>query len=151
LTGKRPAFQFYPGDWRADVALRSCSIAARGLWIDLLCIAHDCEPYGHLVVNGRQMTCAQMSGQVGLPAAQVRRLLDELIANGVARESDDGTIYSKRMVDDERLRNARSEGGKAGSEHGEKGAAHGAKGGRPAKGRGVSKPPSEPPDQGHPV
>jgi hypothetical protein len=142
---KRPAFQFYPGDWRADVALRSCSIAARGLWIDLLCIAHDCEPYGYLVVNGKQMSCAQMAGQVGLPAAQVRRLLDELLANGVARQAEDGTIYSKRMVEDERLRNARAEGGKAGSEHGAKGAEHGAKGGRPRKGKGGFETPLETP------
>ena len=56
---KRPAFQFYPGDWRKDVQLRSCSVAARGLWIDLLCVAHECEPYGHLMINGRPMTPAQ--------------------------------------------------------------------------------------------
>ena len=29
---KRPAFQFYPSDWRKDMALQSCSVAARGLW-----------------------------------------------------------------------------------------------------------------------
>lgn len=136
---KRPAFQFYPGDWRKDVELRSCSIAARGLWIDLMCVMHDCEPYGHLSLNGKPMTVAQIAGQIGIPAAQVKRLLDELITNGVARVADDGTIFCKRMVDDERVRNARAEGGKAGATHGTKGASHGAKGGRPKAAEGVGK------------
>lgn len=133
---KRPSFQFYPGDWRKDVELRSCSIAARGLWIDLMCVAHECEPYGHLALNGRPMTHAQIAGQIGIPAAQIKKLMDELIANGVARVTDDGTVYSKRMTDDERLRSARAEGGKAGSEHGIKGASHGVKGGRPSAVKG---------------
>ena len=53
---KRPWFKFYPSDWRADQALRSCSVAARGLWIECMCIMHEADPYGHLVVNGRPVT-----------------------------------------------------------------------------------------------
>lgn len=136
---RRPSFQFYPGDWRKDVELRSCSIAARGLWIDLMCVMHDCEPYGHLVLNGKPMTIAQIAGQIGISPAQAKRLLDELIANGVARVTDGGVIYSKRMVEDERVRNARAEGGKAGSGHGSKGGGHGVKGGRPKGGKGGGK------------
>jgi hypothetical protein len=140
---KRPAFQFYPGDWRKDVELRACSLAARGLWIDLMCVAHDCEPYGHLMLNGKPMTMQQMAGQIGVPAAQVKKLLDELIESGVARTTDQGAIYSKRMVADERIRNVRAEGGKAGAEHGAKGASHGSKGGRPPKPKGGFEPPLE--------
>ncbi|WKB53000.1 hypothetical protein [Eleftheria terrae] len=143
---KRPAFQFYPADWRKDVELRSCSVAARGLWIDLMCVAHDCEPYGHLILNGRPMTPAQMAGQVGnISPAQLKKLLDELIENGVARVTPEGAIYSKRMVDDERVRNARAEGGKAGGEHGSKGGSHGNKGGRPKSPKGGSETPLETP------
>lgn len=111
---KRPAFQFYPADWRKDVELRSCSIAARGLWIDMLCIAHECEPYGHLTVNGKPMTAGQIAGQVGLTKQQCSALIQELADNGVARMADEGAIYSKRMVDDERLRNVRAEAGRLG-------------------------------------
>lgn len=142
---KRPAFQFYPADWRKDVELRSCSVAARGLWIDVLCIAHECEPYGHMTVNGRGMTSTQIAGQVGLTSAQCAKLMQELIDNGVARKTADGVVYSKRMVDDEDLRQRRSEGGKAGSEFGAIGAEHGSKGGRPRKATGDNKPPLEPP------
>jgi hypothetical protein len=45
---KRPADQFYPGDWLNDAALRACSLAARGLWKDMNCIMHQGHPYGHL-------------------------------------------------------------------------------------------------------
>lgn len=140
---KRPAFQFYPADWRKDVQLRSCSFAARGLWMDLICVMHDCEPYGHLTTNGRPMTPEQIVNQIGGTVATVRKLLAELIENGVARTTDTGIIFNKRMVRDEQVRNARASGGKAGaehgmkgSEHGKKGAVYGIKGGRPSQTKG---------------
>ena len=142
---KRPAFQFYPADWRKDMALQSCSVAARGLWIDVLCIAHECEPYGHLTVNGKPMTPAQIGRHTGLTERECKALLIELRDAGVLSETQDGTIYSRRMVRDEQVRQARAEGGKAGSEHGFKGASHGIKGGRPKEERGDKNPPSEPP------
>lgn len=142
---KRPAFQFYPADWRKDMALQSCSVAARGLWMDMLCIAHECEPYGHLTVNGKAMSAAQIGRHTGLTERECQRLIVELDDAGVSSRTDDGTIYSRRMVRDEDLRQRRAEGGKAGSEHGAKGAEHGHKGGRPPKERGDKKPPLEPP------
>lgn len=142
---KRPAFQFYPADWRKDSALQSCSVAAQGLWINLLCIAHECEPYGHLVVNGRPMNAAQIGRLVGLSAKECAALLSELADAGVTSTTEEGAIYSRRMVRDEDIRNRRANGGQAGAEHGAKGAEHGMKGGRPPKGRGVSEPPIKPP------
>lgn len=133
---KRPAFQFYPADWRKDVELRSCSIAARGLWIDMMCLAHECEPYGHLTVNGKPMTPAKIAGQVGVSEAMAKKLIAELLENGVVRITDDGVLYSARMVRDEALRNVRAEGGKSGASHGSKGAEYGRKGGRPKKSKG---------------
>lgn len=143
---KRPAFQFYPADWRKDVGLQSCSMAAQGLWINVLCIAHQCEPYGHLTINGRPMTNAQIGRQIGgLSEAEAGALLQELLDAGVASRADDGAVFSRRMVRDEDLRNRRADGGKSGAEFGHLGAEHGAKGGRPRKGTGDKKPPSDPP------
>ncbi len=142
---KRPAFQFYPADWRKDAALQSCSIAAQGLWINALCIAHECDPYGHLTVNGKPMTGAQIGRLMGLGAKECEKLLGELEGAGVLARTDEGAIYSRRMVRDEDIRNRRASGGSEGAEHGAKGAEHGKKGGRPPKGRGVIYPPSEPP------
>ena len=43
---KEAWFKFYPVDWRADPGLRVCSLAARGVWIDILCALHDSDEYG---------------------------------------------------------------------------------------------------------
>jgi hypothetical protein len=111
---KRPAFQFYPGDWRRDAALRSCSLEARGLWVDLLCLMHDGEPYGHLAVNGKPLTDAQVAAMVGVSVARYRKLLQELEVSGVSSRGDDGALFSRRMVRDEYLREVRATSGKLG-------------------------------------
>lgn len=92
--------KFWPQDWQRDPALRSCGIAARGLWIDLLCIMHEGEPYGHLTVNGRAMTVRQVGTISGIGEKEAGKLLAELEEAGVFSRAQDGTIYSRRMVRD---------------------------------------------------
>jgi hypothetical protein len=138
---KRPAFQFYPADWRKDAALQSCSLCSRGLWAEMMCIMHECDPYGTLSVNGRAMGVPQLARLVGEPEKGVKKLLQELEDAGVFSRDSDGRIFSRRMVKDERIRNVRAEGGKAGAEHGAKGAEFGKKGGRPPKDKGGLKTP----------
>lgn len=111
---KRPAFQFYPADWRKDPALSSCSLAARGLWIELMCIAHESDRYGHLAVNGRPMESKQIARMVGESPAAVAKLLAELETAGVFSRSGDDAIYSRRMVKDEHIREVRAAAGKMG-------------------------------------
>jgi hypothetical protein len=135
---KRPSFQFYPADWRKDAELQSCSLLARGLWHEVLCIMHECEPYGELRVNGKPMTADQLGRLVGITTAECKRCIQELEAAGVPSRTEDGALFSRRMVHDEAIRNARSTAGAAGAEYGKKGAAHGSKGGRPRKSTGVT-------------
>lgn len=111
---KRPAFQFYPSDWRKDTALQGCSLVARGLWHEMLCLMHECVPYGHIAVNGKPMTDAQVARLVGVTEKEYRKLLAELFDAGVPSRLDDGTIYSRRMVKDERVRNIRASAGRLG-------------------------------------
>jgi hypothetical protein len=42
----RPAFQFYVKDWKTNLKLRRCSEAARGAWIEILCLLHCSPEYG---------------------------------------------------------------------------------------------------------
>lgn len=150
---KRPAFQFYPGDWFRDAHLRICSSGARGLWIDMLALMHQAEPYGHLVFNGKPLDSPQLARMVGESGKDVARWLKELEDAGVPSRTPDGVLYSRRMVRDEAVRNVRATGGEAGAEHGYKGASHGNKGGRPRgdnnppspQQSGVKEPPIEPP------
>jgi len=116
VTVKRPAFQFYPKEWIWDQGLRECSVAARGLWVDMLCLMHEGEPYGHLTTSGDLLLRV-----TGLTAKQYAALLDELEARGVFSRTDTGGIFSRRMVRDEGRRI--------------EGAAFGSQGGNPALGR----------------
>jgi hypothetical protein len=143
-VSKRPSFQFYPSDWRKESGLRLCSMAARGLWAEMLCLMHDGEPYGHLTYEGEPITPVDLARLVGDSVASVKRWLGELSAKKVYSTTDDGVIFSRRMVRDEDLRERRASGGAAGAEHGVKGAIHGNKGGRPPGG----KTPQETPDNG---
>ncbi|WP_156480908.1 hypothetical protein [Variovorax sp. PAMC 28711] len=143
---KRPSFQFYPADWRKDAALQSCSVAAQGLWINILCIAHECDPYGHMTVNGKPMNAAQIGRLVGMSAKECSGYLAELQDAGVSSVAEDGSIYSRRMVRDEKVRETRAEIGRQhgikGKEFGAMGAEHGGKGGRP---KGEKTPGDNPP------
>jgi len=138
---KRPASQYYWGDWWKDKGLHSCSLTARGLWHEMNCLMHEGEPYGHLTLNGRPMSIAQLANQCRITPNVCKKLLDELMAAGVPSVGDAGVIFSRRMVRDEAVRNARAAGGKAGAEHGFKGAEAGKKGGRPKQSKGVEKTP----------
>lgn len=100
----RPWFKFYPTSWRSDQGLRFCSLAARGLWIELLCVMHAAKPYGHLVVNGISPTMAQIANLSGTLEAEAEALLSELERAGVFSRNKAKTIYSRRMVKDEKKR-----------------------------------------------
>jgi hypothetical protein len=76
---KRPAFQFYPNDWRGNANLRRCTEAARGAWIDVLCLLHDSDEYGVL-----RWPLADIAQASGLPL----KLLQELSRKGVLKGGD---------------------------------------------------------------
>lgn len=107
---KRPSFQFYPGDWLRDAALRSCSVEARGLWIDMLCLMHDGTPYGYLRVSSKDILPTILARIVGASLPAVEGYLLELESAGVfSREGT--TIFSRRMIRDEEIRTKRAIGG----------------------------------------
>lgn len=87
---KSPAFQFYAADWLANVKLRRCSPAARGAWIDVLCLMHGSDEYGVL-----RWPLAEIAGVVNVPTKTLRELVDR----GVLKGADSGAadyIYTPR-------------------------------------------------------
>lgn len=120
MANKLPSFQFYPGDWMKDTALRFCSTFARGLLVDLLCHMFDAKERGKLIApNGTPWTREQVIRAIafGEDHGAVSEGLDELLDNGVIKLHSDGYYYSARMVRDEHIRQERS---KAGSKGGSK-------------------------------
>ena len=98
---RSPWMKWYPRDLRGDGAVRMCGWAARGLWIDLLGLMHDeGEPYGHLTIKGRPPTPAQLANMLGGSAREITSMLAEMEAAGVFSKTDDGVIFSRRMIRD---------------------------------------------------
>jgi hypothetical protein len=106
--------KFYPSDWRADPALRSCTIAARGLWVEMLCIMHEASAYGSLLINGARVDKKRLAALAGIQERECTILLLELEGFGVFSRDDDGTIYSRRMRRDEAKAIKDKENGKKG-------------------------------------
>lgn len=112
---KYPAFWFYPGDWMKDTDLRAVSVAARGLWIDLLCLMWESDKRGYLVLSsGKPATTEQLARMTGNAPEVVAELVNELEECGVTSRSDEGVLFSRRMVRDESKRRKCSRAGKKG-------------------------------------
>lgn len=106
--------KFFPDSWRADEQLGICSFAARGLWIELMAVAH--KSGGYVLINGRSPSLDELAQAVRGKPKDVKVLLAELHANGVCSIKEDGTIYSRRMVRDAiRRRQNRANGRKGGN------------------------------------
>lgn len=111
-----PYLQFYVADWLVDERLRMCSAAARGLWIDMLCLMHRAPRRGYLELKARTPLAPEKLARLcGLSLAETSALLTELDDVGVPSvEERTSVLYSRRMVRDERKRHACSEAGKRG-------------------------------------
>lgn len=127
---KRPSFQFYPGDWLANSNLRRCTFEERGIWIAVMCLLHDQEPYGIA-----RWPLAEIAQAVGCPVAKLKNIAAKGVLKGDDKkltealiytprsgrkngapvtliEVQDGPIwYSSRMVEDEHKRIIRGEHG----------------------------------------
>jgi hypothetical protein len=109
-----PAFQFYAMDWLTDPALRLCDPATRGVWIDLLCYMFLSSEPGFLIVNGNPLNEDTIRKFTGLDLKTFSKVFSELTDFGILRKDERDIYYSKRMVEDERLREFRRESGKLG-------------------------------------
>lgn len=113
-TPKLPWIKFYPTDWRGDPALRMCSLAARGLWMEMLAIMHEADPRGSLLINGNIITAKQLASLCGATAREIVALLAELETAGVFSRTEGGTIFSRRMKRDDEKAAQDKANGKAG-------------------------------------
>lgn len=92
---------FYPKDYMNDTAVRSVSLSARGLWIDMICLMHESARRGYLQHdNGNPVTAEQLFRIVGCSNDEGLRLLKELEDCGAFVRTRQGMIYSRRMMED---------------------------------------------------
>lgn len=74
---KRPAFQFYAKDWRGNLKLRRCSDAAKGAWIEIMCVLHDSEEYGVARFPLRELVAA-----AGVQTKSAKELIEKGVLKG---------------------------------------------------------------------
>lgn len=132
---KRPAFQFYTKDWQTNPKLRRCSPAARGVWMDVLCLMHQADEYGVL-----RWPLKEIANAAGATLALVRELADKGVLKGgdsgcepyiftprhggkdgdpvvLVEASSTACWYSSRFVRDEYVRGRRGESTRFGTDH----------------------------------
>lgn len=99
MTGTMSA-RWYFADWMSDPCVRASSLAARGLWMDLLCLAaaNKDDAHGFVLINGKSPTPTALAKLAQTTVKVVKKLLSELSENGVFSRNKGGVIYCRRMV-----------------------------------------------------
>jgi hypothetical protein len=112
---KLPAFQFYPADWKKDPGVQCLSFHDRGVWFEILCLMHESEQRGKLMLNGQAMPESALARLLGLDKQNLTNTITTLVTYGVASRCEDtGALVNRRMLRDEKLRQIRTEAGKKG-------------------------------------
>jgi hypothetical protein len=97
------------------MGVQSLSYHDRGVWWEILCLMHESERRGVLILNGQAMGEDALARLLGLDKQNLTTTLTSLLTSGVAsREQETGAIYSRRMVRDEKLRQIRTLSGSKG-------------------------------------
>lgn len=100
---KLPWMKFYVNDHRAEPRLQLCSMAARGLWLEMLCLMFVGQPHRYLAQDGRPISAADLARFTGQKVRDVTVWLEELKTNKVFSTSKKG-IYSRRILRDAKKR-----------------------------------------------
>jgi hypothetical protein len=108
---KKPAFQFYPGDWRKDQNLSRASLQAKGAMIEIMCLAFECDKRGVLTTDGRPWSIDEIAFAMGGDKEQNILAIEELLSKKILKKTKKGAIFSKRMVKDEELSKVRRRAG----------------------------------------
>lgn len=97
-----------------DPNLRRCSRAARGMWVDILCLMFECEDRGVLMTGGEPWSDEDIAAAVGGDISEGLACITELLRKGVAHRNGSGAIFSRRMARDEQIRQERARAGQIG-------------------------------------
>jgi hypothetical protein len=108
----QPYLKFFPTDWQGDECVALLSLAARGLWWEMLLIIHKAG--GYLRTNGRALSEPELARMVRADTSEVAALIEELETAGVFSRDDAGTIFSRRILRDLKKAEADKSNGKLG-------------------------------------
>ncbi len=101
MANKIPAFQFYPSDWRSDNGVQSLNYYERGVWFEILCLMHESDQRGKLLLNGKAMPDEALARLLGLDKQVLLKTLATLLDFGICSRDESGVLFNRRMVKDE--------------------------------------------------
>lgn len=109
--------KFFWQDWVGDNELAMCSQSARGTWMGLLVVAARSTRPGHVLLNGKKPSLADLRQAIrALPSftdEELQRDIDELVRTGTCDLTGDGVLVSRRIVRDTKRRQISINGGKS--------------------------------------
>lgn len=111
---RSPSFQFYPGDWLTDPKLNLCSPATKGVWMDLICHMYLSDEPGFLVYGDIILDANGIQKLSKISPKTFQKVFHELTTFGIIQRDELGRYFSKRMVNDERIRKQWRDIGKLG-------------------------------------
>lgn len=115
MKDKRPARQWYWGDWKKDMQVQSLDYETRGIWFELLSFLDDSEERGRLVnAFGQSMADDAAAQLLGVTPEKWKQTRSKLLESGTASEDEYGVLYNRRMAREEALSRTRSKSGSAG-------------------------------------
>lgn len=100
MSRDHPWIKFYPQDWRTEPGLLASSLEARAVWLEMICLMHEAEPYGHMLIGSVAPSAEKLARMLNCNQRVLKRCLNELETHGVFSRNSDGVIYSRRMVRD---------------------------------------------------
>lgn len=118
---KNPSTLIFWNDLENDERLKTCSLAAKGLWtVHMLAIAARSSEPGKVIIGDHPCRMDDdlpklLARVAGESPADIAELLAELVASGTASVDDKGRICNRRMVREDEIRQARSRAGKGGA------------------------------------
>jgi hypothetical protein len=128
---KTPAwYPWHPLIWSANQRVQRCGLAARGLWREMIDIAHQSTVPGEVWIAGQPATAEDIALVIRRPVAEVAAALAELEQHKVFDRGARGVIVCRRIKRQLKLKQQQREWGKLG---GNPALAEGGKNVRPAQ------------------
>lgn len=104
MPKKRPAIQFYTGDWLKSPDVSKCSPATRGIWVDCLCYMHEAgesgEISGTMSELARLCRCSELEMETAISELKRTKTAE------VTKRDADVTLVNRRMNDAYNERNS---------------------------------------------
>jgi uncharacterized protein YdaU (DUF1376 family) len=111
---QKPWDKWYWQDYLSDTGLQLCSLAAQGLWMQMLCAMARAKNKGYLLDGEKQMESKTLAKLARSTVEEIEPLVQELRDHQVFSETDDGVIFNRRMVREADLSEKRSKAGAKG-------------------------------------